>query len=59
MINVAIGQTQLLIEKKFQQFRGLVDRCESGDIVDGEGLVNVDDLQGFWDMVYLQVNDNI
>lgn len=55
MINVAVGQTQLLINKKFQQFRGLIDRCENQEIHDG--VVKVEDLQGFWDMVYMQVEN--
>lgn len=57
MINVTVGQTQLLINKKFQQFRGLIDRCESQEIQEGEGVVKVEDLQGFWDMVYMQVEN--
>lgn len=56
MIDVAVGQTHLLINKKFQQFRNLIDNCRYGG---GEGPVTCADLQGFWDMVYIQVNNYI
>ncbi|CAK9833009.1 Disks large-associated protein 5 [Anthophora retusa] len=51
-INQAIRQTNLLIDKKFERFRGLVADCETGK---GEMLVTCKDLQGFWDMVYTDV----
>lgn len=51
-INQAIGQTHLLINKKFERFRGLVQDCETGK---GEMLVTCRDLQGFWDMMYMEV----
>ncbi|CAD7012470.1 unnamed protein product [Ceratitis capitata] len=66
MINVTIGQTKLLTSKKFQQFKGLIDRCEDG----ARGTAAVDDgseatkpisdvdLEGFWSMLNLQV-DNV
>ncbi|XP_046470776.1 disks large-associated protein 5-like [Neodiprion pinetum] len=54
MINQAIGQTNLLIDKKVKQFRKLITECETGL---GEKLVTCDDLQGFWDMMYMQVED--
>ncbi|KAL6423174.1 hypothetical protein ACFW04_010091 [Cataglyphis niger] len=53
-INQAVGQTNLLINKKFERFRGLVEDCEIGK---GEKLVMCKDLQGFWDMTYVQVKD--
>nr|XP_031836078.1 uncharacterized protein LOC116428519 isoform X1 [Nomia melanderi] len=53
-INQAIGQTQLLINKKFERFRGLVSDCETGK---GEMLVTCKDLQGFWDMMYMEVKN--
>lgn len=52
MINVAIGQSQLLINKKFQQFRGLIDRCEAKI---PEAPVTCEDLHGFWDVIHMQV----
>lgn len=66
MINVAIGQTRLLTSKKFMQFKGLIDRCESG--VTGIGAVVYDgsedtkpitsvDLEGFWSMLGLQIDN--
>ncbi|GLV34221.1 mars [Carabus blaptoides fortunei] len=54
MIDVAVGQANLLINKKFQQFRGLITSCENGT---GERPVTCEDLQGFWDMVYMQVEN--
>ncbi|EFN87938.1 disks large-associated protein 5 [Harpegnathos saltator] len=53
-INQAIGQTNLLINKKFERFRGLVSDCETGK---GQMLVTCKDLQGFWDMTYMEVRD--
>ncbi|XP_029677356.1 disks large-associated protein 5 isoform X1 [Formica exsecta] len=53
-INQAVGQTNLLINKKFERFRGLVEDCEIGK---GEKLVTCRDLQGFWDMTYMEVRD--
>ncbi|XP_043262737.1 uncharacterized protein LOC122403327 isoform X2 [Colletes gigas] len=50
----AIGQTNLLITKKFERFRGLVSDCETGK---GEMLVTCKDLQGFWDMMYMEVKN--
>ncbi|XP_029037375.2 uncharacterized protein LOC114873322 [Osmia bicornis bicornis] len=53
-INQTIGQTNLLMNKKFQRFRKLVADCETGK---GEMLVTCKDLQGFWDMMYIEVKD--
>ncbi|XP_039956595.1 guanylate kinase-associated protein mars [Bactrocera tryoni] len=66
MINVTIGQTKLLTSKKFQQFKGLIDRCESGakgtaaadDGSEDTKLITDVDLEGFWSMLNLQV-DNV
>lgn len=52
LINVTIDQTRLLLSKKFRQFRDLIDRCESGT---GEQIVLACDLEGFWSMLYVQV----
>lgn len=70
MINVTIGQTKLLTSKKFQQFKGLIDRCESGargtaaadDGSEDTKVITDVDLEGFWSMLNLQVtsiNKNI
>lgn len=48
-----VGQARLLMASKLQQFAGLVDRCEARDSC--AGLVTPADLQGFWDMVFIQV----
>lgn len=53
-INQAIGQTNLLISKKFERFRGLITDCETGK---GEMLVTCKDLQGFWDMMYMEIKN--
>lgn len=53
-INQAIGQTNLLINKKFKKFSKLITDCESGK---GEMLVTCKDLQGFWDMMYMEINN--
>ncbi|KRT85803.1 hypothetical protein AMK59_166, partial [Oryctes borbonicus] len=54
MINVAIGQSQLLINKKFKQFRNLILSCESGD---SKMPVTCEDLHGYWDTAYIQVEN--
>ncbi|XP_066584024.1 structural maintenance of chromosomes protein 2-like [Prorops nasuta] len=53
-ITQAIGQTGLLINKKFERFRGLAEDCESGK---GQMLVTCKDLQGFWDMMYMDIKN--
>ncbi|CAH0545634.1 unnamed protein product [Brassicogethes aeneus] len=55
MIDVAIGQSRLLIAKKFQQFRGLVEQCRTCEYA--EKPITCKDLHGFWDMIYMQVED--
>lgn len=51
-INVAIGQTQLLTTSKFKQFSNLVTKFENDDV---EQKILAEDLEGFWSMVYIQV----
>ncbi|KAI0224194.1 hypothetical protein LSAT2_024798 [Lamellibrachia satsuma] len=53
-IRTTVGQAQLLMRQRFKQFSGLVDNCEFGT---GEKATLCTDLQGFWDMVYFQVED--
>ncbi|XP_078037562.1 uncharacterized protein LOC144470382 [Augochlora pura] len=53
-IDQAIGQTNLLMNKKFVRFRNLVTDCATGK---GEMLVTSNDLQGFWDLVYIEVEN--
>jgi disks large-associated protein 5 len=58
MISAAVGQTQLLLKKKFRQFNGLIDRCEkTSELGTTEAPAMCSDLSGFWDMVYMQVED--
>ncbi|KAM8837821.1 disks large-associated protein 5 isoform 2-T3 [Spinachia spinachia] len=53
-MRTAVGQARLLMKERFKQFSGLVDDCELGH---GEKITTCTDLQGFWDMVYYQVED--
>ncbi|XP_062859243.1 disks large-associated protein 5 isoform X3 [Trichomycterus rosablanca] len=53
-MRTAVGQARLLIKERFDQFSGLVDDCDLGR---GEKITTCTDLQGFWDMVYFQVED--
>ncbi|KAK3592082.1 hypothetical protein CHS0354_019339 [Potamilus streckersoni] len=53
-IRTVVGQAQLLMCQRFKQFAGLVDNCEFGL---GEKETTCMDLQGFWDMIYFQVED--
>lgn len=53
-IRLAIGQSNLFINERFRQFRGLIEDCEAKR---GEKAILVEDLAGFWDMIYYQVED--
>ncbi|XP_072523853.1 disks large-associated protein 5 isoform X2 [Salminus brasiliensis] len=53
-MRTAVGQARLLMKERFGQFSGLVDDCDLGR---GEKITTCTDLQGFWDMVYFQVED--
>ncbi|XP_014479817.1 PREDICTED: disks large-associated protein 5 isoform X2 [Dinoponera quadriceps] len=53
-ISQAVGQTNLLMNKKFERFRNLVSDCETGK---GQMLVTCKDLQGFWDITYMEVRN--
>jgi len=53
-IRSTIGKTQLFINQRFKQFIGLVDDCEHKR---GPKETKVEDLQGFWDMIFYQVED--
>lgn len=48
-----LGQTQLLINKKFTFFENFLKKAEE----EKELEVNNDDLQGLWDMIYLEISD--
>lgn len=51
----AVGQARLLMSQKFQQFASLLARCECPD--PSQALVTPGDLHGFWDMVFMQVEN--
>lgn len=53
-IRSATGQAKLLMTERFAQFTGLIHICENNL---GEKKTTSEDLQGFWDMVYFQVED--
>ncbi|XP_067225234.1 disks large-associated protein 5 [Chanodichthys erythropterus] len=53
-MRTAVGQARLLMKERFSQFNGLVEDCDLGR---GEKITTCTDLQGFWDMVYFQVED--
>ena len=52
-VGVAVGQAELLMKERFTQFSHLIDDCE---LKRGEKEVTCQDLQGFWDIVYIQVH---
>ncbi|XP_066251959.1 disks large-associated protein 5-like [Euwallacea similis] len=54
-INVAVGQSKLLITKKFNQFRNLIIQCQTQKF--NEKTITCEDLHGFWDMLYIQVEN--
>ncbi|KAK1156211.1 hypothetical protein AOXY_G26343 [Acipenser oxyrinchus oxyrinchus] len=53
-IRSAVGSAQLLISKKFQQFRGL---CEQNMNVNANPRPTAQDLAGFWDLLQLSIED--
>lgn len=55
LIDVTVGQTRLLYNNKFIQFRGLVEQCENGN--KEAQPVRPIDLEGFWNMVFIQVEN--
>jgi len=54
MIRSAVGQGRQILAERFPQFQDLVDRCASGV---NSPKVLVSDLQGFWEMIDIQVKD--
>ncbi|CAG4946387.1 unnamed protein product [Parnassius apollo] len=55
MVLGAVGQARLLVSQKLAQFGSLVAACECPDPT--TGLVTPTDLHGFWDMVFMQVEN--
>ncbi|XP_037133712.1 disks large-associated protein 5 isoform X2 [Syngnathus acus] len=53
-IRTAVGQARLLMKERFNQFSKLVDDCE---LHRGEKITTCSDLEGFWDMIYFQIED--
>jgi len=53
-IRSIVGQGRLLMAERFGQFSALVDNCE---FKKGEKETTCTDLQGFWEMIYIQVED--
>ncbi|KAG5900321.1 hypothetical protein JTB14_026329 [Gonioctena quinquepunctata] len=55
LIEVAVGQSKLLIAKKFKKFRDLIEEYRSCQYKDKH--ITCTDWHGFWDMVYMQVEN--
>ncbi|XP_057374874.1 disks large-associated protein 5-like [Daphnia carinata] len=53
-VRTVIGQAHLLQRERFTQFAGLVNQFENKT---GEKEITASDLEGFWEMIYLQVSD--
>ncbi|XP_077405164.1 disks large-associated protein 4 isoform X2 [Vanacampus margaritifer] len=53
-IRSAVGSAQLLISKKFEQFRGL---CNENLIANANPRPTAQDLAGFWDLLQLSIED--
>ncbi|XP_062918468.1 disks large-associated protein 5 [Mobula hypostoma] len=54
LVRSSTGQARLLMAERFKQFNGLIDNCE---FKTSEKEVTCADLEGFWDMIYFQVED--
>jgi len=53
-IRCVLGQAGLVMSERFAQFSGLVDNCQYKQ---GEKETTCEDLRGFWEMIYFQVED--
>lgn len=51
-VRTVIGQAQLLQRERFKQYSGLIQQYETNS---GEKEITQMDLQGFWELVYIQV----
>ena len=51
----AVGQGRLLLAERFPQFRELVARSKEGAGQEAGPAVQLADLQGFWEMIFIQV----
>ena len=54
-ILATIGKAKLLICQKFKQFRSLCYKNINSQIEENQFIPSIEDLAGFWDMVYIQV----
>merc|ERR1712213_262035 len=54
-ILAAIGKAKLLMSQKLMQFRGLCDKNIKSNPEEDPFVPTSEDLAGFWDMVYIQV----
>ena len=54
---VTVGKAKLLLSEKMLQFKGLCVKNISGIIEENELPTLISDLNGFWDMVFGQVED--
>ncbi|XP_063363542.1 disks large-associated protein 5-like [Cydia amplana] len=55
LVLTAVGQARLLMSQKLQQFAGLLESCARP--TPGAAPVTPADLHGFWDMVFMQVEN--
>ena len=53
-VRSVVGLGRLVMAERFAQFGGLIENCQFRK---GEKETNVEDLQGFWEMIFLQVED--
>jgi len=53
-IRTVVGQANLVMRERGKQFESLIHSHEFGT---SEKVINSSDLQGFWDMIYFQVED--
>jgi len=59
-VRCAVGKASILISGRIKQFSSLIDDCERAEKSGGASdrpVTKVTDLQGFWEMVGLQIED--
>ena len=59
-LSIVVGKTKMLIDGRFAQFKSLIQDINISNEIGRKNKVNnttYEDLQGFWELIYLQVED--
>merc|ERR1712018_680454 len=59
-ISSVIGKTKILINGRFAQLETLIEEyesCKKSSYNNQKNIITYSDLEGFWDLIYLQIKD--